>query len=81
MGRVPGTEHSGNIHLCEVTTHPSRQTRRIDESLCLASVRFAQDVILDRIEGENRLTDEPARPLPGKPASALRHGGFLRQSV
>ena len=56
VGLVPGTQHFRNINRHSVLTHPEVLTIRIDESLYFANAHFLQDLVFDRVVG-----DQPIR--------------------
>lgn len=56
VGLVPGTQHFRNITRHSVLTHPEVLAIRIDESLYFANAHFLEDLIYDRVAG-----DQPIR--------------------
>ena len=56
VGLVPGTQHFRNILRHEVETNPSIVTLRIDESLYFANAAFLQEMVYNRVAG-----DQPIR--------------------
>ncbi|MDG2339898.1 MAG: SulP family inorganic anion transporter, partial [Paracoccaceae bacterium] len=57
VGLVPGTQHFRNILRHKVETHSSLLTLRIDQSLYFANASFLQDVVYNRVVGDEQIKD------------------------
>ncbi|WP_108854895.1 SulP family inorganic anion transporter [Albidovulum aquaemixtae] len=55
VGLVPGTQHFRNIHRHRVETDERLLTLRVDESLYFVNARFLEEMILNRVAGNEAL--------------------------